>query len=78
MERRRRWTTDNPFAADAIADGAAQDRAQRHGKEKNKEVQLRRPDSQGEFIHQIKGEVTVQAGGVEKFGKHQNQQQKHR
>ena len=38
-------------------------------------MQLGRLHRHLELVHQVKGQVAAQAGGVEKFGEHQHQQQ---
>ncbi len=68
---------DDPLAADAVADGPAQDGARGHGPQEQEEPHLGAADREAEAVHEEEHVEVRQAGHVEVFGEDQRPQDAH-
>ncbi|MNF80875.1 hypothetical protein D3C84_631280 [compost metagenome] len=62
---------DHRLTPDLVADRPTEEGPRRHRAEKQEQVQLRTGHRQVEFLDQVEGEVTGEAGHVEVLGEHQ-------
>src|SRR3984957_17224662 len=65
---------DDPRAADAVAEGAAQQSAERHREQEYEQIDLRRSHGYVKFLDQVEAVETGDAGDAEEFRDYQHHQ----